>query len=143
MPEEKEPVFMKHTVEQGISEYKEIMDQFGDIFFDLEKIKPIDLSGIYVIIPAASRLKKKTIVWGFSIAKNCNSKVYIAMKRSKAVEENIEKVSKSMNVEFEFLEGDVDELMEDIKKEKNIVVLPRDVIEWMKEEKQTGPRLII
>jgi hypothetical protein len=143
MDEDREPVFMRRTAEKGVSDYKEIMNQFEDVFFDLEKIKAIDLSGIYLIIPPSSRLKKKTIIWGFSIAKHCQSKVYIAVKKAKGIEQEIDKISKTMGVDFEFLEGDIGHIMEDIKKEAVLTVLPRDVIEGMKEEKQEGPLLII
>ena len=143
MADEKESVFMKHTAESGVSKYKEIVDQFGEVFFDLEKMQAIDLSGIYIIIPSESRLKKKTLAWGFSLAKHCNSKVFIAAKQSKNTDQIIDKISKSMGVEFEMLGEDIENIMEESKKEKNIVILPRDVVEWMKEEKQKGPLLII
>ena len=143
MSEEKEPVFMKHTVENGRSKYKEIMDQFGEVFFDLERMQAIDLSGIYVVIPQESRMKKKTLAWGFSLAKHCNSKVYIAIKQTKQTDQIIDKISKSMGVEFEVLGEEIDKIMEETKKEKNIVILPRDVVKWMKEEKQKGPLMII
>ena len=138
-----EPVFMKHTVEKGMSDYKEIMGQFEDIFFDLEKIEPLDLSGIYVILPSPTRLKKKSILWAFSVAKHCKSKVYIAVKRTKNIEQELDKVSKTMDVEYELLEGDITKIMEETKKEKNLIVLPRDIVEGMKEEKQEAPMLII
>jgi len=136
-------VFMKRTVEKGVSEYKEIVDELEGFFFDLEKMKPIDLSDIYIILPSNSRMKKKCILWGFSIANKCKSKVYIAVKKTEKMKKEIEKLSKAMGVEFEFLEGDIDRITEKVKKERNLVILPRDVIEFMKKEAQKGPLMII
>jgi len=138
-----EPVIMKHTIEKGVSDYEEMKDRFGDLFFDLEKLEPIDLSGIYVILPSTTRLKKKSILWGFSLAKRCKSKIFLAVKKSKLVKEEIEKISKAFGVEYEILEGNISEIMENMKKEKNIVILPRDTIEPLKDEEQEGPMLII
>lgn len=141
--EKDEPVIMKHTIEKGVSEYEEMKNRFGDLFFDLEKLEPIDLSGIYVILPKGTRLRKKSVLWAFSLAKKCESKVFLALKKNKTIVEQIEKVSKAFDVEYEFLEGDITDLMEDIKKERNIVILPRDTIEPLKDEEQEGPMLII
>ncbi len=138
-----EDFFMKRTVEKGVSEYEKIVDGLEEFFFDIEKIKPIDLSGIYIILPPNSRMKKKCILWGFSIADKCKSKVYIAVKKTEKIEREINKLSKIMGVEFEFLDGDIDLITEKVKKEGNLVILPRDIIEPMKEEKYKGPLMVI
>ena len=138
-----EPIIMRHTIEHGVSEYGEMKDQFGDMFFDLEKLAPVDFSGIYIILPHGTHLKKKSVLWGFSLAKKCNSKVFLAVRETKAILEQIDKISKAFGVEYEFLKGDVEKIMEDLKKERNIIVLPRDIIGPLKEEKQEGPMLII
>jgi len=141
--EDQEPIIMKHTIEQGVSEYEQVKGQFEDMFLDLEKLEPIDLSGIYVILPPETHLKKKSILWTFSLAKKCNSKVYLSVKKTKLILDQIERISKAFGVEYEFLQGDIEKIMEDMKKERNIVVLPRDIIEPLKDEKQKGPMLII
>jgi len=144
MEKEESPIFMKHTLEYGMEEYKKVVDQFEDLFFDLEKTEPIDFSEIYMILPVESKLKKKTLLWGFSLAKKCNSKIYIAVKKTPKTEEEVRKLSNVMNVEFEFLDGDIHSILNRIKHDTNIVVLPRDIIEGsIRNEKHKGPLLII
>jgi len=140
---EDEPVIMKHTIEKGVSEYGEMKNQFGELFFDLEKLKPIDLSGIYVVLPKKSRLKKKSVFWAFNLAKRCNSKVFLAVKKTNYIMKEIEKISKAFDVEYEFLEGEIDDILKNMKDEENMVILPRDIIEPLKDEQQKGPMLVI
>jgi len=135
--------FLKQTVEKGVSEYEKMIDELEEFFFDLEKIKPIDLTTIYIILPPESRMKKKSLLWGFSIADKCGSKVFIVTKRTEKMEKEIEKLSKAMGVEFEFLEGAIPQLLREIEKESNLVILPRDTVESMKGEKRKNPLLII
>lgn len=125
-----------------VSEYKEIVGDLEEFFFDLEKLKPIDLSGIYIILPIGSRIKKRTILWGFSIAKRTNSKVYIATKKSKKLEEQVDKVSKTMNVEYEIVDATAFD-MDNIRQERNMIIMPRDIVPGMEDEKHKGPILVI
>ena len=130
------------AIDSAKSEYEEIVTDLEEFFFDLENIKPIDLSAVYIILPKVSRIKKRTILWGFSIAKKANSKVFIVAKMTKKIEEQIEKVSKVMNVEYSFLDEKAFDT-DDIKNERNMIIMPRDVVPGMENEKHKGPMVII
>ncbi|MEM5793388.1 MAG: hypothetical protein QXY45_03490 [Candidatus Aenigmatarchaeota archaeon] len=143
MSDDSTPLIKRHTIEQGVSEYGGIKDQFETMFFELEKIEPLNFGGIYLILPEKTKIKKKSILWAFSLAKKCNSTVFVSMKKNKQLIDEIEKVSKALNVKYEILEDDPKIIMEEVKKENVIVILPRDVVEPLKDEENEGPILII
>ena len=145
MEEEKkepEPIFKKYTIEQGEKEYEKLEGKFEEAFAELEKIPQIDFSKIYLILPESSE-KKKLILWAFSIAKQCNSKVYVVAKKTKSIEQEIDNISKAMNVEFQLITGWIDDIISEIEKEKNIVIMPKEIVEDIKKKELDNPILIV
>jgi hypothetical protein len=140
---ESEPFFKKYTIEQGTQEYEKLEGKFEEAFSEIEKIQPIDFKKIYLILPEGSKLKKKLMLWGFNLAKQCNSKVHLIAKRTKPIEEEISNLSKAMNVEFEFVAGRIDNIMSEIEKERNIVVISREMAEGIEKEESDIPILIV
>ena len=147
MSEEKKEskhILMKSMVEHAMGGYEEEVGKLEEFFFELEKIKPIDFQEVYILLPLQSRRKKKTILWGFSLARRCNSKVYIVTKASKKILEELEKVSKAMDVEFEVLDVKINEILKKIECERNLLVLPKDMVKRIKgEEKHMGPVIMV
>ena len=122
-------------------EYKEELEKFEEIFFELERIKPIDFTAVYILLPAQSKHKKKTLIWGFSLAKKCNSKVFIVTKPTQPMKDVVNRVSKAMDVEYEFVTENVDTIMKEIKKGTNITVIPKDIVKGM--EREQNPIFIV
>jgi len=144
MPEGREPYrFLKGK--DIIEEYEEELEKFEDLFFELEKIKPVDFETIFIILPHDSKRKKKTIIWGFSLAKRCSSKAVIVARVSETVRKIVEDVSKTMNVPYDFLSGNIEDVIEKLKAEsgRSIIVLPKDSIPGLKEEKSENPIFVV
>jgi len=139
---ESEPIFKKFTREQGVQEYEKFEGKFEEAFAELEKIPQIDFRKIYLILPGGSK-NKRLIIWGFSIAKQCNSKVQVVAKKTKSLEEEINKVSKAMNVEFEFVAGKIEDITSTIENEKSIVIMPKEIAKGIEREELDNPILIV
>jgi len=137
----KEPY--KFSRKEYLEKYMEELDRFESMVFELEKIKPINFEAIYIILPQDSKRKKKTILWGFSLAKRCNSKVFVVCKKTELIQEVVDKVSKSLGVPYDFLAGNIEELIDQIKSTSSIVVLPKDTIPGLKEEKEESPIFVV
>ena len=140
--EKKEPIFKKYTIEQGTKEYEKLEEKFTEVFAELEKFPLIDFKRIYLIIPENCEAKK-LIKWGFSVAKQSNSKVCIAAKKVKSLEGEIDNVSKAMNVEFEFTGEKIEDVIDDAVKEKNIVIIPREIVKLVEKKELDTPFLIV
>jgi len=140
--EEAEASKKKVIGEQGVQEYEKLEGKFEEAFAKLEKIPQIDFRKIYLILPGGSK-NKRLIIWGFSIAKQCNSKVQVVTKKTKSLEEEINKVSKAMNVEFEFVAGKIEDIISTIENEKSIVIMPKEIAKGIEREELDNPILIV
>jgi len=144
MSAKEKPNILKTTVEHAMSEYEEEVEKLEEFFFELEKIKPIDFQEVYIFLPLKSRRKRKALLWGFSLARRCNSRVCVVTEKTKKIEDVLNKVSRAMGVSFEIVSRDVQEVLKKIEPERNIVIIPKDMIEEIKgEEKHRGPVVMV
>ena len=106
----------------GIGEYSEELEKLEEFSLKLEKLKPIKLKEVFVLLPAELEKWKELLVWGATLAKKFEAALVAIGKISEEVTEEMERISRIMQVEIRKTSKSLRELKGRIK----LIVIPRE-----------------